>query len=677
VKLVDFGLSKLIRDGVSIARTFVGTPQYWAPEVLVAGENGSEYDYRVDIWSLGILLYVMLAGSYPFDGGEKILEQKIRAGNFAFRGKKWENVSPEAKAAIRGLITVNRENRMSLGQFLSSPWLAEFEPAQAVLKSRASLQQPAPGDAPAGSTSPHGSVFDSIPEAEHASEEESMDGHPYLLVQGEGEAPFGVLHDDPNKPPSYSSETSTRKKRKKDASRSGASSSRVFFSAKWVIFALLAVVVGYVLGQWRFVGMEVGPWVAPERPAVTNFARPRLDRNITQQVEGVEAIFGLMEMLELQQSLAKSFEAGFFAFRDPVLRPRIRSLALAARRAQEEMIRAVRDHAHTAKQVRQVFLDLEIALEENEPTFAVQLLGLTQEWVEAMKEKGAVVKEMYASLARDFESVLTDAHLFKTSFDARISTVPVRTGEGHNSAEYVQHLFQRLQAGLEEDPLASDRLPDEPGKCVDSPAENCGEEAQADDLLDLVFLMPGLAVKEVSSPSTAVGTALTTKTRWEVSSTAGQSRDELMVMQAASLVRGMHELRRIQEILHRALTFWSSLESRIVRLSQLREHTEAFMRYACKSNRLRERGAERLQEHQDFWESLERTCTDYLVESAKKLEQTAAWVEEAHVRADSLESAVAASGWSFKAPETGLDEEPPSSADEAPPSPDQESHGEP
>merc|ERR1719159_637114 len=144
------------------------------------------------------------------------------------------------------------------------------------------------------------------------------------------------------------------------------------------------------------------------------------------------------------------------------------------------MIRAVRDHAHTAKQVRQVFLDLEIALEENEPTFAVQLLGLTQEWVEAMKEKGAVVKEMYANLAQDFESVLTDAHLFKSSFDARISTVPVRTGDGHNSAEYVQHLFQRLQAGLAE----------EAGKCNTDVAENCAGEEQADDLLDLVFLMP-------------------------------------------------------------------------------------------------------------------------------------------------------------------------------------------
>jgi hypothetical protein len=415
--------------------------------------------------------------------------------------------------------------------------------------------------------------------------------------------------------------------------------------------------------------LAVGPWGAPERPAASSiFPRPRLDKNITQQAEGVEAIFGLMEMLELQQSLAKSFEAGFFAFRDPDLRPRIRSLALAARRAQEEMIRAVRDHAHTAKQVRQVFLDLEIALEENEPTFAVQLLGLTQEWVEAMKEKGAVVKEMYANLARDFESVLTDAHLFKSSFDAQISTVPFRKGDSHNSAEYVQHLFQRLQAGVEEDPLPSGRLPDEPGKCVDE-GENCAAEQQADDLLDLVFLMPGLAVKEVSSPSTEVGTALA-RTRWEVSSTVGQSRDELMVMQAASLVRGMHELRRIQEILHRALTFWSSLESRIVRLSQLREHTEAFMRFACKSHRLRERGAERLQEHQDFWQSLERTCTDYLVESAKKLEETATWVEEAHVRADSLESAVAASGWrvtsSFEE-EQGADHEGQS---------EQESHGE-
>ena len=188
------------------------------------------------------------------------------------------------------------------------------------------------------------------------------------------------------------------------------------------------------------------------------------------------------------------------------------------------MIRAVRDHAHTAKQVRQVFLDLEVALEENEPTFAVQLLGLTQEWVEAMKEKGSVVKEMYASLAREFESVLTEAHLYKTNFDASISNIPVRTRDGHNTAEYVQHLFQRLQAGLEDEvQMNSGRIPGEPGKCVDE-GENCAGEEQADDLLDLVLLMPGLAVKEVSSPSTAMGTALSTRTRWEVSSTVGQSQ---------------------------------------------------------------------------------------------------------------------------------------------------------
>ena len=135
VKLVDFGLSKLIQDGYSTAKTFVGTPQYWAPEVIDAGENGTEYDHRVDLWSLGILTYVMLGGSYPFEapGQGTELGQKIKSGKVRFRGSKWEKVSTDAKDAIVGLLNVDKEKRLTLGGLMEHPFLKDYPPAQRLL----------------------------------------------------------------------------------------------------------------------------------------------------------------------------------------------------------------------------------------------------------------------------------------------------------------------------------------------------------------------------------------------------------------------------------------------------------------------------------------------------------------------------------------------------------------
>jgi len=60
LKIIDFGLSKR-HDGVKKLKTIAGTPYYMAPEVL----NGN-YDSKVDIWSLGVLLYVLMSGYLPF-----------------------------------------------------------------------------------------------------------------------------------------------------------------------------------------------------------------------------------------------------------------------------------------------------------------------------------------------------------------------------------------------------------------------------------------------------------------------------------------------------------------------------------------------------------------------------------------------------------------------------------
>uniref|UniRef100_A0A0G4G422 Protein kinase domain-containing protein n=1 Tax=Chromera velia CCMP2878 TaxID=1169474 RepID=A0A0G4G422_9ALVE len=129
IKVADFGLAKLVKEGYSVAKTFVGTPQYWAPEVIEAANKGTSYTSAADMWSLGVLLYVMLGGTYPFDTRTGPVETLIANGSFHFRYASFKKVSAEAKNLISGLMTVNPDKRLKWGDLDTHPWLsAPFGP---------------------------------------------------------------------------------------------------------------------------------------------------------------------------------------------------------------------------------------------------------------------------------------------------------------------------------------------------------------------------------------------------------------------------------------------------------------------------------------------------------------------------------------------------------------------
>lgn len=80
------GLAKLVTHGISEAKSFVGTPQYWAPEVIDASTTANHvYGPEADLWSLGCVIYVMLGGSYPFDTRREPIETLIKNAKFHFR----------------------------------------------------------------------------------------------------------------------------------------------------------------------------------------------------------------------------------------------------------------------------------------------------------------------------------------------------------------------------------------------------------------------------------------------------------------------------------------------------------------------------------------------------------------------------------------------------------------
>jgi calcium/calmodulin-dependent protein kinase I len=119
IKIADFGFAKRITD-LTAKETACGTPGYVAPEIL----RGDSYGAEVDIWSMGVICYVLLAGYPPFyDEDQKKLFKKIKEGRYYFHDEYWSNTSPEAIDLIKMMLCVDQSKRWSAAQLLKHPWI--------------------------------------------------------------------------------------------------------------------------------------------------------------------------------------------------------------------------------------------------------------------------------------------------------------------------------------------------------------------------------------------------------------------------------------------------------------------------------------------------------------------------------------------------------------------------
>ena len=118
IKIIDWGTARYYDKNKKMNR-ISGTPYYIAPEVLK--EN---YDEKCDIWSCGVILYILLCGYAPFSGenDDKILE-KIKIGKYSFPKEEWDYVSSDAKDLIKHLLEYNPNKRYSANDALKHPWL--------------------------------------------------------------------------------------------------------------------------------------------------------------------------------------------------------------------------------------------------------------------------------------------------------------------------------------------------------------------------------------------------------------------------------------------------------------------------------------------------------------------------------------------------------------------------
>ena len=117
IKVIDFGLSQVISPNKKL-KTKVGTAYYVSPEIL----KGS-YTEKCDIWSAGVILYILLSGCPPFNGAnDDEIYKKISKYKFSYPEKKWANISDEAKDLINHMIAPE-EDRYNAKEVLSHPWL--------------------------------------------------------------------------------------------------------------------------------------------------------------------------------------------------------------------------------------------------------------------------------------------------------------------------------------------------------------------------------------------------------------------------------------------------------------------------------------------------------------------------------------------------------------------------
>ncbi|OXB71805.1 UNVERIFIED_CONTAM: hypothetical protein H355_004657, partial [Colinus virginianus] len=121
VKIVDFGLSAHLELGGKM-RERLGTAYYIAPEVL-----RKKYDEKCDVWSCGVILYILLCGYPPFGGqtDQEILK-RVERGKYSFDPADWSMVSDEAKSLVKQMLTFEPSKRLSAEEALSHPWIVKF-----------------------------------------------------------------------------------------------------------------------------------------------------------------------------------------------------------------------------------------------------------------------------------------------------------------------------------------------------------------------------------------------------------------------------------------------------------------------------------------------------------------------------------------------------------------------
>lgn len=121
IKIIDFGTSLVFKEGKALDEK-LGTPYYIAPEVL-----NKKYNEKCDLWSIGVITYIVLSGMPPFNGNtDQEIMKKVKIGKFSFQDPCWASISDNAKDFISKLFTYDIDKRPSAEEALQHPWISQM-----------------------------------------------------------------------------------------------------------------------------------------------------------------------------------------------------------------------------------------------------------------------------------------------------------------------------------------------------------------------------------------------------------------------------------------------------------------------------------------------------------------------------------------------------------------------
>ena len=127
IKICDFGCARYVTEGPNPLKTLAGSPEYAAPEVYEHSQAGG-YDEKCDLWSAGVVIYVMLCGYVPFDAPPNELPELITEGYIEFHeDSQWKHIDQPPKDLILSLLQVTPDDRASLEEALDCEWLKRYK----------------------------------------------------------------------------------------------------------------------------------------------------------------------------------------------------------------------------------------------------------------------------------------------------------------------------------------------------------------------------------------------------------------------------------------------------------------------------------------------------------------------------------------------------------------------